>query len=215
MPLFEGGVSPSAPGVLGSGPSSVVSVHLRLLRPHPPVSRAHHDFTAWRLIRDAFAVRERLGDPRDLPYFRCRAFHACHRPYAGGSAPLSRCPHGAVPGFLDLSTSRHPQSPSLPAIPDGLEISTLHRSLHATARAFAWSSWLATTRRCHVRTASPSEDFVTPASRATRHRVALGIRLGGRTGNLPPSGLSPDQSRQLVRLHDKRSKLHSALSCAR
>jgi len=36
------------------------------------------------LIRSAFAVRERLGDPRDLPDFRCCPFHACHRPYPGG-----------------------------------------------------------------------------------------------------------------------------------
>jgi len=47
---------PSAPGALApvrlmlSGPSS-------LNRPHPPRSRAHRDFTAKRLIRDAFAVR--------------------------------------------------------------------------------------------------------------------------------------------------------------
>src|SRR5262245_32816582 len=34
-----------------------------LNRPHPPRSQAHRDFTALRLIRDAFAVRERLGDP--------------------------------------------------------------------------------------------------------------------------------------------------------
>ena len=46
------------------GPSS-------LTRPHPPHPRAHRDFTAWRLIRDAFAVRERLGDPRAVPGFRC------------------------------------------------------------------------------------------------------------------------------------------------
>jgi hypothetical protein len=36
----------------------------------PPHSRAHPDFAAWRLIRDAFAVRERLGDPRAVPGFR-------------------------------------------------------------------------------------------------------------------------------------------------
>src|SRR5207247_2367836 len=46
------------------GPSS-------LNRPHPPHPRAHRDFTAWRLIRDAFAVRERRGDPRVVPGFRC------------------------------------------------------------------------------------------------------------------------------------------------
>jgi hypothetical protein len=42
-----------------------------LTRPHPPHSQAHRDFTAVRLIRHAFAVRERLGDPRVVPGFRC------------------------------------------------------------------------------------------------------------------------------------------------
>src|SRR5262249_7688518 len=51
-------------GLFCPGPSS-------LNRPHPPHSRAHRDFTAWRLIRDAFAVRERLGDPRVVPSFHC------------------------------------------------------------------------------------------------------------------------------------------------
>ena len=51
-------------GLFCPGPSS-------LNWPHPPHSRAHPDFTAWRLIRDAFAVRERLGDPRVVPSFRC------------------------------------------------------------------------------------------------------------------------------------------------
>jgi hypothetical protein len=41
-----------------------------LNRPHPPHSWAHRIFTAWRLIRDAFAVRERRGDPRVVPGFR-------------------------------------------------------------------------------------------------------------------------------------------------
>jgi hypothetical protein len=36
------------------------------------------------LIRSAFAVRERLGDPRNLPYFCGCAFCACCRPYPGG-----------------------------------------------------------------------------------------------------------------------------------
>ena len=51
-------------GLFCPGPSS-------LNRPHPPHSQAHRDFTARRLIRDAFAVRERLGDPRVVPGFRC------------------------------------------------------------------------------------------------------------------------------------------------
>jgi hypothetical protein len=40
-----------------------------LNRPHPSHSRAHPNFTALRLIRDAFAVRCRLGDPRVVPGF--------------------------------------------------------------------------------------------------------------------------------------------------
>ena len=51
-------------GLFCPGPSS-------LNRPHPPHSPAHRDFTAWRLIRDAFAVRERLSDPRVVPNFHC------------------------------------------------------------------------------------------------------------------------------------------------
>src|SRR6202049_69213 len=51
-------------GLCCPGPSS-------LNRPHPPHSQAHRDFTARRLIRDAFAVRERLGDPRVVPGFHC------------------------------------------------------------------------------------------------------------------------------------------------
>ena len=51
-------------GLFCPGPSS-------LNRPHPPHSQAHRDFAAWRLIRDAFAVRERLGDPRVVPGFHC------------------------------------------------------------------------------------------------------------------------------------------------
>jgi hypothetical protein len=103
----------STPGVLGSGTSSVVSRPHGLLRPHPPVPQARGTFTALPFICRAFAVRERLGDPRDLPYFRCRAFQACRRPYAGGSQVLVpllvRTP---IPGFLALSSSRHPQEPA-------------------------------------------------------------------------------------------------------
>ena len=47
---------------------------LSLNRPHPPHSWAHRDFTARRLIRDVFAVRERLSDPRVVPSFRCTSF---------------------------------------------------------------------------------------------------------------------------------------------
>ena len=80
-----------------------------LLRPHPPVSQAPEDFAGSPLIPRAFAVRERRGDPRDLPDFPWRAVPTCRRPYPGGSAGLSRCQRPAIPGFLELRASRHPR----------------------------------------------------------------------------------------------------------
>ena len=132
------GLRRATPGVLGSRPSSVVSACHRLLRPHPPVSPAHQDFTAWPLIPGAFAVRARRGDPRDLPYFPCCTFRTCHRPYAGGAArpvPLRCGARSQASPSLERVAPR--KCPPLPAIPDGSSISTLHRSLYATARTFA------------------------------------------------------------------------------
>ena len=60
----------SAPGALA--PDRVIlSRPINAYWPHPTHSPAHRDFAAWRLIRDAFAVRERLGDPRVVPGFHC------------------------------------------------------------------------------------------------------------------------------------------------
>src|SRR3954463_8301220 len=63
-------------GLCCPGPSS-------LNRPHPPHSPAHRDFTAGRLIRDAFAVRERRGDPRVVPGFRWACRKLWRRPQDG------------------------------------------------------------------------------------------------------------------------------------
>jgi hypothetical protein len=127
----------STPGVLGSGPSCVVSVHLRLLRPHPSVSQARDDFTDLPLIRRAFAVRERRGDPRDLPYFRNRPFHTCRRPYAGGPplppVVLEQRYQASSPYYGVATTSAR----LCQQFPAGYVISALHRSLHAAARVFA------------------------------------------------------------------------------
>ena len=82
------------------------------------------------------------------------------------------------------------------------------------ARSPCPPDWL---RRDEVTCASPRllRCIVTPASDAARCRTALGVRLDGRTGNLPSSGLSPDKSQQLVRLHDSRNKLPSVASSDR
>ena len=81
---------PTTPGVLARD-RVVVSRPSSLNRPHPPHARAHRDFTAQRLIRDVFAVRERLGDPRAVPSFRCIF--------------LSDMPSSTTPGSSDIVLS--------------------------------------------------------------------------------------------------------------
>jgi hypothetical protein len=84
-----------------------------LNRPHPSHSRAHRDFTARRLIGDAFAVRERRGDPRVVPGFRCPFLPNMPSSLTPGSSihrfgPELRCRHGLR---RDLSSSALPILP--------------------------------------------------------------------------------------------------------
>ena len=74
-----------------------------LIRPHPPHSQAHRNFTARRLICDAFAVRERLGDPRVVPSFRCAFLPDMPSSASPGSStshrPIPQCRHGLRHGL--------------------------------------------------------------------------------------------------------------------
>ena len=98
----RGGLSSPPP----QGPSLAVGFSCpdrsSLNRPHPPHSGAHRDFAAWRLIRDAFAVRERRGDPRVVPGFRC--------PFLPGMPP-SLTPESSMIGTCPVNRSRHGPSP--------------------------------------------------------------------------------------------------------
>ena len=97
----------------------------------------------------------------------------------------------------------------------GSSISALHRSLHATARAFASPSGLAMRQmESRVFHLSLLRTLSSPLLASGRRRPALGTRLDGRTGNLPSSGLTPDKSQQLVRLQHN-SKLRTTSSSAR
>src|SRR3954463_3675475 len=92
-------------GLCCPGPSS-------LNRPHPPHSQAHRDFTAWRLIRDAFAVRERRGDPRVVPGFRYHSVLTCRplRPRGVRTSHVSSCamPTRPSPRSERLGTPNNP-----------------------------------------------------------------------------------------------------------
>ena len=54
-----------------SGPGCSVPVRHHLIGPIRPTRRHIAISPSLRLIHDAFAVRERLGDPRVVPSFRC------------------------------------------------------------------------------------------------------------------------------------------------
>ena len=79
-----------------SGPGCSVPVRRHLIGPIPPHSRAHRDFTARRLIRDSFAVRERLGDPRVVPSFHCTFLPGMPSSPTPGS-PTSICSRTSMP----------------------------------------------------------------------------------------------------------------------
>ena len=94
-------------GLFCPGPSS-------LNRPHPPHSWAHRDFTAWRLIRDAFAVRERLSDPRVVPGFHC-TFLLGMPPSPTPGSPTSLCSRTSMPTWTSPFDHRL-GTPDIPAI---------------------------------------------------------------------------------------------------
>jgi hypothetical protein len=108
-----------------------------LTRPHPPRSQAHRNFAARRLICDAFAVRERLGDPRAVPGFRWPFFP---------DMPSSATP-GSSTSISSRQQRRHRPSPkeqrlgtpNIPAIRftrgEDFGASTVH--IFATACQFA------------------------------------------------------------------------------
>ena len=79
-----------------------------LNRPDPSHSQAHHNFIARRLICDAFAVRERLGDLRLVPRFRCLICPNMSFPTSPGSR---RCiypvPSRHALAFAGYPTARH------------------------------------------------------------------------------------------------------------
>ena len=126
---------PSTPGVLGSGSSYSVSIPHRLLRPHAPVPQAHCDFVLpyTQCLRCAGAPRRPAGPSLlSLLCFPCMSPTLPRR-----SAVSSRCVRTAIPGFLILSRSRHPQLRLCQQYSMDYSISGLHRSRYVTTCTFA------------------------------------------------------------------------------
>ena len=176
---------------------------------YSPMRQSHRHAATSRLC--AYTQRLRCaGAPRrparpsllSLPCFPCML-----PTLPRWSTVPSRYTHTAVPGFLELLPSRLPTAPVS---------ASYHRRgnpfrgcivyfMLRPASLLSPPDWL---RRDEVICASPRllRYIVTPASSVLRRRMTLGIKLDGRTGNLPSSGLSPDKSRQLVRLHNNLAK---------
>jgi len=191
----------STPGALGSGSRSVVMSHRRLLRPHPSVSRARGDFAASGLYPASSLCGHASATRETFPTFTAVLSTRAIDPTPAGSRDLSHC--------VTVRDARLPRSLSeSPPASDrlcqqyltALCISTLYRSLHATARVFAQPSWLAATRWSHVRSTGLSEDLC--HSRFSRRSLPTGAGSQARwsNGKLPSSGLAPDKSQQLARI---------------
>jgi len=122
----------------------------------------------------------------------------------GSAASIIPFTQSAVPGFLDLAASRHPPTPvSASNTRRGNPFrGCIVRFILRPACLSSPPDWL---RQDEVICSSPCllRYIVTPAFDAVRYRTTLGVRLNGRTGNLPLLGLSPNQYQQLVRLHAK------------
>jgi hypothetical protein len=179
---------------------SVVAYYdpIRQSRRHAMTSRLGRLYTAPSLCGHASATRE------TFPTFTAVLSTRAIDPTPAGSRDLSHC--------VAVRDARLPRS--------------LSESPPASLRLCQQYSTDSAFRRCIVRpslrpvclpsppgwlppdgvTCAPPgflRTFVTPAFRAGRRRPVLGVRLDGRTGNLPSSGLAPDKSQQLVRLHPR------------
>src|SRR5215831_3164486 len=106
------------------------------MRPHPSPSWAHRDFTARRLIRDAFAVRERLGDPRAVPGFRCSFLPDMPSSMTSGSSIVVSVQNTDV----DIGLRHGPKNSALPIVPQSISRGARFSRLH----------WFATATACQV-----------------------------------------------------------------
>ena len=142
-------------------------------------------------LRCAGAPR-RPARPALLSLPSCPCVPSTLRRWVRGGLPVVHPPRCQTSSCYERVATH--KCPSLPAMPDGV--------MNFGAASFASCcgpricpappGWL---RRDAIMCSAPRllRLRVTPALHGVRHRTPLGVRLEGRTGNLPSSGLSPDQ----------------------
>jgi hypothetical protein len=180
--------------------SYVVSYHLRL---YNPICQSHrHAAISWQSpytqrLRCAGAPRRPAGPSRlSLLSFPYVPSTIPRRP-----AATSRCTSAAIPDFLEVAPSHRRHTHLYQRHLTGILFrGCIVRFMLRPACLPSPPGWL---RRDKVTCASPRllRYIVIRAFHTTCYQAVLRIRLNGRTGNLPLSGLTPDQLQQLVRLH--------------
>ena len=164
------------------GPSS-------LNRPHPLHSQAHRNFTAQRFICSAFAVRERLGDPRAVPRFTCSILPSM----STSTSPGSRSLHTAS-SFATRTCLRRLRS--------GSALPTL---------GYVGAYWFTIVTTCWV-ARLPIGDFYVRASNELVTLLVAGYDYGG-NWTIPPAGLPPAGSAASVAALGAESSRPASLLC--
>ena len=185
-------------GLFCPGPSS-------LNRPHPPHSQAHRDFTARRLIRDAFAVRERRGDPRAVPGFHCTFLPDMpSSPTPGSSTSISR-------NFdADIGLRRMTTGSALPTLPQSVP----------RGRSISWLHWFASATACQIarppvriRLERPAfGDFYFQAFNGSVSLSVAGYNYNSDwtplLAGLSPAGMAASLAARSLATESSRSKIH-------
>ena len=138
-----------------------------LNRPHPPHSQAHHNFAVRRLICDAFAVRERLGDPRVVPRFTCSILPGM----SSSTSPGSRSLHVSSSFTRRACLRRLSYGSALPTLADFGAYGFTFVTTYQVARL-------------------PTGDFYSRAFNGLVTLPVVGYDYGG-NWTIPPAGLSP------------------------
>jgi Protein of unknown function (DUF4238) len=157
-----------------------------LNRPHPSHSQAHPDFPAWRVIRDAFAVLVRLGDPRVVPCFRCSSFSTCRPLRPRGVRWLYALSSFANDAGLhrDCSGSALPSFPS--SASDGMSLSRLPWFAVRYGLSSCLPPW-----RIRPGISPDRQRLLLPSFRSSRSPFSSSGMTTVATEQAPPTGLSP------------------------
>src|SRR6266511_832924 len=169
---------------------------IRQSRRHAAISRCHHLYAAPSLCGSAEATRE------TFPTFAAALSSRAANPTpVSPRNPLVAWPRGSrLPPIITESPLTTPVSASNTRRASPFR-RCIVRFMLRPVRLPSPPDWL---RQDEAICPSPRllRYLVTPAFGPTRRRVTLGVRLERRTRNLLSSGLSPDKSQQLVRLHN-------------